>query len=218
MSDNESPFEREPNTFDEESSDGQGDSSSETLSPDAESGGDTDVEVIGERNSYVPTHGIGKGLMTSQPVSLAVVYSDGSRANANQPREFRMGDTRVPDWHANHQSETSTSGHGEATTEPFSQPRVTIVHRGNPRVLIGVPKEHLFGVDYLEPTKMTVWELVKLRAEYRIPDSVKMRIPDPTESLSSLEDGEVAFFTDILQQGIRLPLQPAVQRILAQIG
>ncbi|CAL2256550.1 unnamed protein product [Prunus armeniaca] len=58
-----------------------------------------------------------------------------------------MGDTRVPDKHTSHQSETSTFGRGEATAKPFSQARVSIVHRGNPRVLIGMPKEHLFGVD-----------------------------------------------------------------------
>ncbi|KAL6291894.1 hypothetical protein ACE6H2_000036 [Prunus campanulata] len=45
-----------------------------------------------------------------------------------------------------------------------------------------------------------------------------MRIPGPTESLSRPQDGEVIFFTDVLLQGVRLPLQPAVQRILAQIG
>ncbi|CAL8120711.1 unnamed protein product [Prunus armeniaca] len=45
-----------------------------------------------------------------------------------------------------------------------------------------------------------------------------MRIPTTTESLSRPKEGEVVFFTDVLLQGIRLPLQPAVQRILAQIG
>lgn len=65
---------------------------------------------------------------------------------------------------------------------------------------------------------MSARELIKIRAEYRIPDSVGMRIPGPTESLSNPDAGEVAFFTDVLQQGVRLPLQPAVQRILAQIG
>ncbi|CAL9022214.1 unnamed protein product, partial [Prunus brigantina] len=71
--------------------------------------------------------------MTRQPVPLVVVYSDGSHASVGQHCEFQMGDTRVPDEHTSHQSETSTSGREEATTEPISQPRVTIVHRGNPR-------------------------------------------------------------------------------------
>ncbi|KAL6272363.1 hypothetical protein ACE6H2_023055 [Prunus campanulata] len=218
MSDSESPFEREPNTFDEESSDGQGDSSSETSSLDAESGEDTDVEVISERISSVPTHDIGKGLMTSQPMPLSVVYKDDSHTGLNLHSESQMGDTRVPNRYTSHQSEASTSGHGEAATELSSQPRVTIVHRGNPRVPMGMPKEHFFGVDYLEPNKITVREFVKLRTEYRIPDSVKMRIPGPTESLSNPNNGEVVFFTYVLQQGLRLPLQHAVQRILAQIG
>ncbi|KAL6274761.1 hypothetical protein ACE6H2_025453 [Prunus campanulata] len=45
-----------------------------------------------------------------------------------------------------------------------------------------------------------------------------MRIPGPTESLSKPKDGEAVFFTDVLQQGVRLPLQAPVQRILAHIG
>ncbi|CAL8992510.1 unnamed protein product [Prunus brigantina] len=55
----------------------------------------------------------------------------------------------------------------------------------------GVPKEHLFGVNYLGPNKITEWEIAKYRAEYRILDSVRMRILCPTESLSKSKDGEV---------------------------
>ncbi|CAL8112742.1 unnamed protein product [Prunus armeniaca] len=76
MSDSESFSEREPNVFDEESSDGLFDSDGEAAGPDAEDGSDTDVEILGEGPSSVPTHGIGKGLMTA-PVPLAIVYSDG---------------------------------------------------------------------------------------------------------------------------------------------
>lgn len=93
--------------------------------------------------------------------------------------------------------ETSTSGYGEAATEPSSRLRVSAVYPRNPRVPIGVPKEPLFGVDYLGPNKITEQEIAKYRAEYRIPDSVRMRIPGPTESLSKPKDGEVVFFTDV---------------------
>ncbi|CAL2265754.1 unnamed protein product [Prunus armeniaca] len=217
-SDSESPFEGEPNAFDGESSDDQRDTNSEVVNLDAEGGEDTDVEIISEGASSIPTHGIRKGLMIRQPTPLAVVYRDDSHADVGQHCEFQMGDTRVPDEHTSQQSETSTSGRGEAAVEPLSQPRVSIVNWGNPRVPLGVPKVHLFGVDYLEPNKITVRELVKLRTEYRIPDSVKMRIPGPTESLSNPNDGEVVFFTDVLLQGVQLPLQPVVQKILAQIG
>ncbi|CAL8169204.1 unnamed protein product [Prunus armeniaca] len=189
MSDSESPFEREPNAFDGESFDDKKDTNSEAVSLDVEGGKDTDVEILNEGTSSVPTHGIGKGLMTRQPVPLVVVYSNDSHAGVNQHCEFQMGDTWVPDEHTSHQSETSTSVRGEATAEPFSQLSVSIVHQGNPRVPIGVPKVHLFGIDYLELNKMTIREPVKLRAEYYIPDSVKMRIPGPTESLSNPEDG-----------------------------
>ncbi|CAL2246709.1 unnamed protein product [Prunus armeniaca] len=178
MSDSESYSEREPNAFDEESSDGLFDSDGEAAGPDVEGGSDTDVEILGEGPSFIPTHG-----------------ASGSR-----------------------QSEPSTSGRGESVVRPPSGPRVSVVYPSNPRVPMGVPKENLFGVDYLGPNKITDQEIAKLRVEYRIPDSVRMRIPGPTESLSAPKDGEVVFFTDVLVQGVRLPLQPAVQRILAQIG
>ncbi|CAL9018119.1 unnamed protein product [Prunus brigantina] len=83
---------------------------------------------------------------------------------------------------------------------------------------MGVPTEHMFGVDYLPPNKITELDIAKYRREYFIPDSVRMRIPTPTKSLSKPKDGEVVFFTDVLLQGVRLPLQPAVQKILAMIG
>ncbi|CAL8992881.1 unnamed protein product [Prunus brigantina] len=66
---------------------------------------------------------------------------------------------------------------------------------------MGIPKEHLFGVDYLEPNRITEREIGKYRAEYFIPDSVGIRIPTPTESLSKSKEGEVVFFTDVLLQG-----------------
>ncbi|CAL8174222.1 unnamed protein product [Prunus armeniaca] len=207
MFDSKSFSEREPNAFDEESSDGLFDSDGEAAGPDAEGGSDTDVEILGEGPSSIPTHDVGKGLMTA-PVPLSIVYSDGRHVGLGMPGEAS----------GSRQSETSTSGRGESAVEPSSGPRVSVVYPSNPRVPMGVPKENLFGVDYLGPDKITEREIAKFRAEYRIPDSVRMRIPGPTESLSKPKDGEVVFFTDVLVQGVRLPLQPAVQRILAQIG
>ncbi|CAL8155403.1 unnamed protein product [Prunus armeniaca] len=207
MSDSESFSEREPNAFDEESSDGLFDSDGEAAGPDAEGGSDTDVEILGEGPSSIPIHGVGKGLMTA-PVPLSIVYSDGRHVGLGMPGEAS----------SSRQSETSTSGRGESAVKPPSGPRVSVVYPSNPRMPMGVSKENLFGVDYLGPNKITDREIAKFRAEYRIPDSVRMRIPGPTESLSTPKDGEVVFFTDVLVQDVRLPLQPAVQRILAQIG
>ncbi|CAL8991636.1 unnamed protein product [Prunus brigantina] len=214
MSDSESYPEREPNAFEGESSDGLFDSDNEAVGPDAEDGSDTDVEIIGEGSQSVPSHGIGKGLMTA-PVPLSIVYSDGRRVGLAAPGESSAG----------HQSEPSTSGRGASSAEPSSQPRVSIVFPGNDRVPMGVPtgllgvdsiSRHVFGVDYLEPNRITEREIAKYRAEYFIPDSVGIRIPGPKETLSRPKEGEVVFFTDVLQQGVRLPLQPAVQKILAQ--
>ncbi|CAL2232162.1 unnamed protein product [Prunus armeniaca] len=192
MSDSESPFENEPNAFEGELSDGLFDSESEAVvSLGAEDGEDTDVEILGEGPASVPTHDIGKGLMVRQPELLAAVYRDGSHFGITQHGESSAGC----------QSEASTSGRGEAATEPSPRPRVSVVYPSNPRVPIGVPKEHLFGVDYLGPNKITEWEITKYCTEYCIPDSMRMRIMGPTESLSKPKDGEVVFFTDVLLQG-----------------
>ncbi|KAL6284824.1 hypothetical protein ACE6H2_015753 [Prunus campanulata] len=216
MSDSESGFESEPNAFEDESPDRRRDTESEEVGQATESDSDSEVEVVGETIRPVPTHGIGKGLMTSQPLPLATVYSDGRQVGlgpSSEPRE----DVRMPEASSSYRPEASTSGRGE-TSEPVTLPRVTIVNSGNQRVPMGVSREQLFDVDYLPPNKLTYRELAKIRAEFMIPHSVGMRIPGLTESLSSPKDGEVAFFTDVLQQGVRLPLQPPVQRILAQIG
>lgn len=152
MFDSESGFESEPNAFEGESPDRQKDTDSEESDQHTESDSGSDVEVVGERVRSVPTHGIGKGLMTSQPTPLAVVYSDGRQVDLNLHSEPQAGDARVPGLSSSYRSEASTSGRGK-TTEPPSQPKVMIVHRGNPMVPMGVPKEHLFGVDYLSPTR-----------------------------------------------------------------
>ncbi|CAL9019502.1 unnamed protein product [Prunus brigantina] len=188
MSDSESFSEGEPNLFDGESSDDLFDSDNEAVGPDAEDGSDTDVEILSECPSSVPTHGIGKGLMTKQPVPLSIVYSDSHHVGLAMPGEMSTGP----------QFETSTSDCGELAAEPSSRPRVSAVFPNNPRVPMGVPKEHLFGVDYLDPNKITEPKIAKYRAEYFIPNSVRMRIPTATESHSRPKEGEVVFFTDVL--------------------
>ncbi|CAL9024700.1 unnamed protein product, partial [Prunus brigantina] len=174
MSDSESLFESEPNVFDGESSDDLFSSNSEAVSLDVEGGEDTDVKILSEGSSSVPTHDIGKGLMTKQPMLLAVVYCDGSHVGMGQHCNFQIGDARMQEVHTGQQSEASTSGRLEPSAEPSTLPRV----------------------DYLEPNKITEREIAKYRAEYCIMDSVRMRIPGPTESLRKPKDGEVVFFTD----------------------
>ncbi|KAI5316679.1 hypothetical protein L3X38_036386 [Prunus dulcis] len=65
------------------------------------------------------------------------------------------GDTRVLDQHVSYHSEASISGRGEAAAESSSRLVVTLVQQGNPRVPMRPPKELLFGVDYLDPNKIT---------------------------------------------------------------
>ncbi|CAL9004919.1 unnamed protein product, partial [Prunus brigantina] len=166
MSDSESGSEREPNAYKGESSDGMFDTDSGGVAPDAEDGSDTDIEIIGECSSSAPSHGIGKGFMTA-PVPLTIVYADGRQVGPGVPGMTSAGQ----------QPKASTSGRGESVAEPSSRPRVSVVFPSNPKVPMGVPKEHLIGVDYLEPNKITELEIAKYRREYFIPDSIKMRIP-----------------------------------------
>ncbi|CAL2226904.1 unnamed protein product [Prunus armeniaca] len=204
MFDSESAYDFEPNAFDGESSDDQRDSSNVALSFESVDSEDAKVKVVGKKIKGPPPFGRGKVLQPNQTVPLDVVPCGDAYASTSQYYEFLMGDTRLPDRHASYHSETSTS--------------VTVVLQGNPRVPLGQPKRLLFGVDYLGLNLATEAELAKYRADYLIPDSVKWRISGPTESLSNPKDGEVVFFTNVLKQGVRLPLQPAVQRILAHLG
>ncbi|CAL8167702.1 unnamed protein product [Prunus armeniaca] len=218
MSDSESWYDSEPNAFDGESSDNRRDTSSEELSFDSASREDTKVKVIGKRVRSIPSFGKRKVLPTGEVVSLAVVPCDVGCSSMSQYCEFLMKDKRVPDQHASYHLETSTSSCGDVSAESSSQPIVTIVRQGNLGVPLGQPKALLFSVDYLEPNKITGAELIKYHAECCIPNSVQWRIPRPTKSLSNPKDGEVVFFTDILKLGVRLQLQPPVQRILAHLG
>lgn len=87
-------------------------------------------------------------------------------ASTSQYCEFLIRDTRVLDQHVNYHSEASISGGGEAAAESSSRPVVTLVQQGNPRVPMRLPKELLFGVDYLDVNKITKVELAKYRVEF----------------------------------------------------
>ncbi|CAL2256642.1 unnamed protein product [Prunus armeniaca] len=119
-------------------------------------------------------------------------------------------------------SRPSTSGRrvGEAEGDvTVADPRegVLTVVTGRQRIPMAKPKDLVFGVDHLEPNIMTKAEVAKIRALYNIPESVKMRIPGPLESLSNPK-GEVVFFTDVFKHGLRLPLRHSMQKVLAAFG
>ncbi|CAL9024964.1 unnamed protein product [Prunus brigantina] len=103
--------------------------------------------VIGKRIRPPPTFGRGKVLQPNQAVPLGVVRCGGSCSSTSEYCEFLMGDTRASDRHARYHSETSTSGRGEGPTHPSPRQGVTVVTPGNPRIPIGKPIRHLFGVD-----------------------------------------------------------------------
>ncbi|CAL9005056.1 unnamed protein product [Prunus brigantina] len=199
MSDSESAFDFEPNAFDGKSSDDQRGSSSLQVSFESAESEDAEVEVIGEKIRAPPSFGKGKVLQRREAVPLDVVPCDGACTSTGEHCEFLMGDTRLPDQHASYYSETSTSGRGDLPAESTSLPGVTVVSPGNPRVPLGQPRRHLFGVDYLGMNLVTEAKLAKYWAEYHILESVRWRIPGPRESLSHPKDGEVVFFTDVLR-------------------
>ncbi|KAI5349899.1 hypothetical protein L3X38_002790 [Prunus dulcis] len=218
MSDSESAYDSEPNAFDGESSNDQRDSNSMALSFESAANEEAEVEVVREKIRAPPYFSRGKVLQPNQAVPLAVAPCGDACASTSQYCEFLIRDTRLPDRHASYHSKTSTSSRGNVPAESSSDLAVTVVLQGNPRVPLGYPKRHLFSVDYLGLNLIIEAELAKYHADYLIPDSVKWMIPGPTKSLSNPKDGEVVFFTDVLKQGIRLPLQPAFQRILAHLA
>ncbi|CAL8991544.1 unnamed protein product [Prunus brigantina] len=119
-------------------------------------------------------------------------------------------------------AQPSTSGRQAGEAEEYvsvADPGegVLTVVRGPQRIPMARPTELVFGVDHLEPNVMTEADLAKIRALYNIPDSVKMRIPEPLEKLSK-PAGETVFFTDVFKHGLRLPLRHSVQKILVAIG
>lgn len=126
MSDRESPFDSEPNVFDRESFDGQGDTNSEALDLDSVECEDAKVEVIEEMTKAVPSASRGKVHPTEGAVSLVVVPCSVECANNSQYYKFLMRDTQVPDWHASYNLEESTFGRGDANTESSSRLMVTV--------------------------------------------------------------------------------------------
>ncbi|CAL8167538.1 unnamed protein product [Prunus armeniaca] len=80
--------------------------------------------------------------------------------------KFLIRDTRVLDRHVSYHLEASISGCGEAAADSSWRPLVTLMQQRNPRVPMRPPKELLFGVDYLDPNKITEVELAKYRVEF----------------------------------------------------
>lgn len=101
--------------------------------------------------------------------------------------------------HASYQSEAFTFNRDGVAYESSLVPIEELIEVASCNRRI--PQRPLFGMDYLDLSKMTTWELTKIRADYRVPDSVIMRIPRETESLSNPSNSEVVFFTDVFKHG-----------------
>ncbi|CAL9000869.1 unnamed protein product, partial [Prunus brigantina] len=111
--------------------------------------------------------------------------------------DFEETEREVPEVSIDSGSTSSVEVVGVNGARPSTSPH---------RIPMAKPKDLVFGVDHLEPNILTEAELAKIRALYNIPDSVKMRIPGPLESLSSPK-GEAVFFTDAFKHGLRLLLR-----------
>ncbi|CAL2270281.1 unnamed protein product [Prunus armeniaca] len=97
---------------------------------------------------------------------LATIPCSIDCASTSQYCKFLIRDTRVLDRHVSYHLEASISGCGEAAVDSSWRPLVTLMQQGNPRVPMRPPKELLFGVDYLDPNKITEVELAKYRVEF----------------------------------------------------
>lgn len=213
MSYSKSSYDSEPNTFNGDSSDDNRDSDREALSFDS-----AEAVSIEERAKVIPSVASGDIRPTVGAVSLVVVPCSVDCANSNQYCDFFMRDTQAPKWHVSNHSEASTSRRVDVVAEVPSLSAVTIILQWNFKVSMSQPNEVLFDVDYFELNKVTKRKLAIYSVEYRIPDSIKWRIVGPTQFLSNPNDDQVVFFTDILKLGFQLPLQLAVQDILAHLG
>ncbi|KAI5351829.1 hypothetical protein L3X38_004720 [Prunus dulcis] len=131
---------------------------------------------------------------TMCPASSSLRAADRA-ADTARYAEFLMQDTLVMDQHTSYQLEILHL--------------VMVIKRPKPKGLG-------FKADFLELNMLTDWELAKIWADCHIPNSVVMQILKLLEALSNPK-GEVVFFADMFNCGLRLPLRTSIQLILAQI-
>ncbi|VVA28026.1 PREDICTED: LOC110768041 isoform [Prunus dulcis] len=78
----------------------------------------------------------------------------------------------------------------------------------------GVPVEVLLS----KRNKLTLYELEQLKVDFQIPDCVGLRLLTLTEAVRSPPERCVMVFSAIYKNGLRLPLHPWVQMMLARLG
>lgn len=74
------------------------------------------------------------------------------------------------------------------------------------------------GVPLLKKNKMTEAELAELRTDYSISLSVELRLLTLADMVRYPPDGCMLILTDMYKHGLRLPLHPWVQMMLAKLG
>ncbi|CAL9004636.1 unnamed protein product, partial [Prunus brigantina] len=65
---------------------------------------------------------------------------------------------------------------------------------------------------------LTELKLIELQRDYGVPPYVFLRLPTAADVVRYPPEGSVMIFTDMYQHGLRLPLHPWVQMMLAKLG
>ncbi|CAL8155841.1 unnamed protein product [Prunus armeniaca] len=74
------------------------------------------------------------------------------------------------------------------------------------------------GVPLGKRNTLTEAKLVELRTDYSVSPYVGLRLPSAADVVRYPPEGSVMIFTDMYQQGLRLPFHPWVQMMLAKLG
>lgn len=65
---------------------------------------------------------------------------------------------------------------------------------------------------------LSIYELQQLKGDYMIPNCVGLRLPTPIEVVRYQPEGCTMMFSAMYKYGLRLPLHPWVQMMLARLG
>ncbi|CAL9016512.1 unnamed protein product, partial [Prunus brigantina] len=74
------------------------------------------------------------------------------------------------------------------------------------------------GIPLAVRNTLTELKLIELRRDYCVPPYVVLRLPTAADVVRYPPEGSVMIFTDMYQHGLRLPLHPWVQMMLAKLG
>ncbi|CAL2237450.1 unnamed protein product [Prunus armeniaca] len=207
MCDSESQFKSEPNAFEGESSDSLFDSNSEAVSLDAEGGEDTDVEILGEVPSSVPTPFLMVALMGV--VTAFGMAEEGEPSYEQFSYLYSITKSKSADhggWVQANYLRASERGHFVSTVQTSQK------SRRNRRVLLSGKLKHL------SPTKSEIQQIDKVRlkvpAVERIypkflftENLVRARLVNPAEMTNARKAAEAKKMNESSKRRLMMGLQ-----------